>query len=59
MYTLGFKRFQKPLWVIDLKFYDIVTDMFINTESEVSRSFAKMVFLTRTRQSFIKKVAGY
>ena len=50
MYTFGFKWFEKPLWVINIKFYDvIVTDMFhksINTESEVSRSFAKMLFLT-------------
>ena len=28
MYTLGFKRFEKPLWVTNVKFYDTVTDMF-------------------------------
>ena len=28
MYTLRLKWFEKPLWVINVKFYAVVTDMF-------------------------------
>ena len=46
MYTFGFKWFKKPLWVINIKFYNaIVTDMFYKYRI-VSRSFVKMVLMT-------------
>ena len=32
MYTFGFKWFKKPLWLINVKFYDvIVTDIPVDT----------------------------
>ena len=46
MYTFGFKWLEKLLWVINIKFYDvIVTDMFYKYRIRSLKVFVKMVFL--------------
>ena len=60
MYTLGFRWFEKPLWVINVTFYVIVTDMFHKYRIGGIKEFCKNGVLDKnTSASFIKKVAGY
>ena len=59
MYTFGFKWFEKPLWVINVKFYVIVTDMFHKYRIRSIKEFCKNGVLDKNAsESFIKKVAG-
>ena len=47
MYTFGFKWFEKPLWAINIKFYDvIVTDMLHKYRIRSLKEFYKMLFWT-------------
>ena len=60
MNTLGFKRFEKPLRVINVKFYVIVTDMFHKCRIRSIKEFCENGVLEKNAsESFIKKVAGY
>ena len=63
MYSFGFKWFEKPLWVINIKCYDvIVTDMFHKYRIRSLKEFCKNGVLDSFAIStslLLKKVAGY
>ena len=41
MYTFDFKWFKKPPWVINIKFYVIITDMFHKYRMRRPKEFCK------------------
>ena len=62
MYTFGFKWFERPLWVINIKFYDVIaTDMFDKYRIRNFKEFCKngvldtFAIFTRKRQSLLLK----
>ena len=51
---------RKAIWVINVKFYVIVTDMFHKYRIRISRSFCKNGVLDKNASEyFIKRVAAY